>query len=399
MQRTTTSLYVPLWLIAAAVLATLPLDAARLSAAEAPRKKLIEFGWDTPDTKQLRENVATMEKSPFDGVVVYAMTNATPQAPATHLMWETWGPRTFRFDEFTSAVADLKATPFKTFTDNFVRVNITPGKSDWFDDKVMANVAANFGVAAQIAKQGGVRGLMFDTEQYESQIFEYPKQQHAKTKSHTEYRDKVRQRGQELMRAISAHYPDITIITTFSHEVATWPNNTPIAQANYGMIGDLVDGMLDECGPQATIVNGFELSYGFKEPKEFAEARELMRIGLKQQSRSPEKYAAHLRVGFGLWMDNKQQTKGWNVSNFSTNHFSPEEFEKSLDQALVHSDGYVWLYTEKPRWWKAAAPAEREALPQPYFDAVVRARAKAAAKAASPQDGKQARRNSARSAE
>jgi hypothetical protein len=34
-----------------------------------PIKKLIEFGWDEPDTTYLRAHIAEMEKTPFDGTV------------------------------------------------------------------------------------------------------------------------------------------------------------------------------------------------------------------------------------------------------------------------------------------------------------------------------------------
>ena len=33
-------------------------------------KKFIEAGWDKPDTARLRANLAEMEKTPFDGVII-----------------------------------------------------------------------------------------------------------------------------------------------------------------------------------------------------------------------------------------------------------------------------------------------------------------------------------------
>ena len=36
----------------------------------------------------------------------------------------------------------------------------------------------NFGVAAEVAKQGGCRGFMFDVEQYNEGLFAYGKQKH-----------------------------------------------------------------------------------------------------------------------------------------------------------------------------------------------------------------------------
>jgi hypothetical protein len=34
-------------------------------------KKLIEWGWDEPDTKFMRTNIAQMEQFPFDGLVFH----------------------------------------------------------------------------------------------------------------------------------------------------------------------------------------------------------------------------------------------------------------------------------------------------------------------------------------
>ena len=39
--------------------------------ASASQKRLIEFGWDEPDTAFLRRHIAQMERSPFDGCVFH----------------------------------------------------------------------------------------------------------------------------------------------------------------------------------------------------------------------------------------------------------------------------------------------------------------------------------------
>ncbi len=59
---------------------------------------------------------------------------------------------------------------------------------------------------------------------------------------------------------------------------------------------------------------------------------------------------------------------GWDTSDLSKNHFPPAEFEASVRAALARSDGYVWIYTEKPRWWTA------EDLPAAYVEALRKAR-------------------------
>src|SRR5919198_1131922 len=97
---------------------------------DAPKaKKVIEWGWDEPDTKFMRANVEKMERLPFDGLVFHATSGK-----GANLAWEVWGTRKFTADDFRQAAADLKATKFRRLTDRFLRVNATPGKADWFDD-------------------------------------------------------------------------------------------------------------------------------------------------------------------------------------------------------------------------------------------------------------------------
>jgi hypothetical protein len=70
-------------------------------------------------------------------------------------------------------------------------------------------------------------------------------------------------------------------------------------------------------------------------------------------------------------MDYDWRKKGWDEKDASKNYFKPADFERSLKLALQHADRYVWIYTEKPRWWTpnggptAIAPA--------YVNAVRRA--------------------------
>jgi hypothetical protein len=93
-------------------------------------KKLIEWGWDEPDNKFMRQNVERMEELPFDGVAFHAVSSK-----GGNVTWEMWGSRRFDLAEFQHAIDDLKATSFRRLADRFLRVNVTPGKVDWFDDQ------------------------------------------------------------------------------------------------------------------------------------------------------------------------------------------------------------------------------------------------------------------------
>ena len=84
------------------------LAAVSCASAQEKPKKLIEWGWDEPDTTFMRQNIQKMEQLPFDGVVFHVNSSK-----GGSLVWEMWGKRKFDFAEFQRAVDDLKATPFK----------------------------------------------------------------------------------------------------------------------------------------------------------------------------------------------------------------------------------------------------------------------------------------------
>jgi len=330
--------------------------------AQERSKKLIEWGWDEPDTKFMRQNVAKMEQLPFDGVVFHVTSSK-----GGNLVWEMWGSRKFDLAEFQHAIDDLKATPFRRLTDRFLRVNVTPGSVDWFDDQAWAVVPYNVGVAAQIAKQGGCNGFMFDVEQYNEQPFNYGKQKHRASKSFAEYRAKVRQRGQEWMKAVNGPFPDITLLMAYAYSITGGQPKDRVG-ASYGLLGDFLDGMLDACTRQTRIVDAWEGAYTYKTKEQFQKAYESIRVKLAAMAADPEKYRRHFTAGFGIWMDCNWRGVGWHTDDLSKNFFKPAEFEASVRFGLARADEYVWIYTEQPRWWT------NEKLPKVYVEALAMAR-------------------------
>ena len=183
--------------------------------ASAQAKKLIEFGWDEPDTAFMRAHIAEMEQMPFDGTVFHVTYTNSSSAGARgsgSFMSECWSSRAFTEAELKPALDDLKNTPFKRFTHNFLRFNVCPGNVDWFDDAGFTAIVNNARLAARIAREGKAKGILFDIEQYNFQLFNYRKQRDAATKSWDEYAAQVRKRGREVMAGFQEGYPDVTIL-------------------------------------------------------------------------------------------------------------------------------------------------------------------------------------------
>lgn len=340
-------------------------------AEERPGKKLIEWGWDEPDTKFLRDNIWKMEQYPFDGVVFHVNSSK-----GGNLTWQMWGSRKFEMDEFQHSLDNLAATKFQRLTDRFLRVNVTPGNVDWFDDEGWTVVLNNFAVAATLARSGRCRGFMFDVEQYNGGLFDYEKQKYRQDKSFDEYRNRVRQRGREWIREVNQSFPDITILLTFGYRIAQPAEGKNRSESRYGLLADFLDGMLEACSEQTKLVDAWEYSYPYKERKLFEDGYTTVKEKSLEWTAVPNKYDQHVEAAFGIWMDCRWRQVGWNLDDFSKNYFTPKEFETTVKAALDVSDEYVWIYTEQPRWWT------NERLPPEYVSALRNARSSSQSRAA-----------------
>jgi hypothetical protein len=337
-----------------------------------PAKKLIEFGWDEPDTAFMRQHVKEMEKRPFNGVVFdhsLTMSDGTKIRFIDH----AWGKRKFTQAEMQPALVDLQATDFQKLTDNFLRFDVTPGDVDWFDD--FSAILENARLAAHLAKHGKAKGILFDVEPYGKPLWDYRQLRDNKTKSFDDYSKQVRARGQEFMRALQGEFSDIKIFLTFAYSLSeqqTGGDPKKLPQTDYGLLPAFLNGMLDVANADVKIIDGYEMSYAYKEASEFDIGLKRIRTGAVPFAADAEKYKKHISAGFGIWMDEDWRKYGWDTRDFSKNYFTPEVFEKSVRLALERADEYVWIYTEKPKWWTPPAGQPSD-LPPAYEEALQRA--------------------------
>jgi hypothetical protein len=347
--------------------------AAGLASDRAAQKRVIEFGWGEPDAAFMRRHLDQMERLPFDGCVFH-VAYARPGGGQGLFVWEAWGRRAFTAEELEASLGDLWATSFRRFTHNFLRFNVTPGDLDWFDD--FGAVLSNARLAARVAREGNARGILFDIEQYEEPIFTYAKQRHAGTRSWEAYAAQARQRGREVMAAFQDGYPGLTVFLTWGYS-GPWREmlhlRKPLPEVEYGLLAPFLDGLVDAAGEGVRLVDGYEISYYHrKDVESFSRAARVMREEVLPIVGDPAKYRRLLSVGFALWMDFDSPRLGWDGSDGSRNYYTPEDFERSLRTALAAADEYVWIYTEKPRWWSAGGGPI--GIPAGYLEAIRRAR-------------------------
>ena len=356
--------------VRAAALAALALAGTCAIGAPSPGKKLIEFGWGEPDARFMRDHIDQLQASPFDGCVFH-VNYRLPNGTERNFSWDIWGRSRITAAMLDSARADLMATRFGRFRENFLRVNVTPGNLDWFEDH--GAVMNNLEQAARLAKQAGCPGILFDDEPYQHELWNI----HAQTKAYPHALDslyvQVRRRGGEAMAALERGYPGLTVFLTFGYSEPMTESvgyGKPVSDTRYALLVPFLDGMLGAASDSVVIVDGHEGTYPFRDPAKFAARSDSARHAARRMAAQPERYSRLLSVGFGIWLDVNSDHVPWHVEHPESNYFSPSAFAVSVQAAMDHADRYVWIYHQKPRWWSPEGGPKD--LPAAY-DSVLRA--------------------------
>ena len=353
-----------------------PLSATAQSSPPSDRK-IIEFGWDEPDTLYLREHSALMEQLPFDGCVFHIKYNnpdgSRLAGKSGAFLQEAWGNRSFTAPEVSRALEDLKATQFKKFTDNFARFNVSPNGVDWFDS--FNAILNNVRLLAQVAHDGGAKGILLDVEYYGFPLFDYNHQKHAGEISFSKYSTQVQKRGQEIINAIQDTFPDVTIFLTYGYTLPLQRANYDpqnISRTDYGLLPAFLNGMLGGAKGGTSFVDGYEFSYRFRTQKKFDDGLVDMRQLVLPIVNNPSGYRKRFQSAFGIWLDAPNKKVPWSSIALEQNYFSPIQFRKSLTMAVQSTDRYVWIYSENPRWWN---PSEKSpVVPLPYVEGLAAVR-------------------------
>ena len=371
------------WVVSSILVAT------SFAQFERPRKKLIQYGWGVPSPAFVRSNIRSMEEACpfFDGLVIRHQGG-----------WKSYPAHVFRktpfdFNEFSEDIANLRATGFQRFTENFVLMWGTCEKGwDWFNESDWKAAEHNARLLAHVAKVGGLIGICFDPEPYGENPWHYPGLPNAKNRSFEAYWARVRECGARFMNAIQSEFPNIKVLTFFLGslfgDIVDIPDPKErmelLSKHRYGLLMAFLNGMLDVVNEQVIIVDGNEPAYYYREPEQYLRAYHLM----KNRALSliaPEnrrKYAQQVQAGFALYMDLYFGTVPFERTWGRIGHFlKPEEraswFEHNAYYALLSTDEYVWCYSERIDWWGTQEKAQWfKFVPQGAAEALKSARAK-----------------------
>ena len=373
-----------------------------LSLASTGCARLIEWGWDEPDQTFLRTHIASMERKPFDGVVLHL----TVQGVSSHLANFSWHLADYRYqwDELRPTVEELKTVPFHRFQHNFLRMNLnsTERPLDLLDDGLWETFLSNLRLAARATREAGLRGMMVDPEAYADldpedgrprfNAFDY-RRRGVREASLEVYQAAAFERGRQSAAIFGDTAPDLVLLFAFAYSFPCY-SSKPAEEQAYGLLPPFIDGILAAKPKGLVVVEGHEPSYPFRSCHQFQEAYRRLRIDCRRLSSVPGRYDADLRIGFGIWMDNESGERcephrkegrpcPWADPNLypeeARHRVDPRLLEEAVASALDLTDGYVWIYTEEPKWWTAARP-DGENLPAEFVQAIEQARAAAVAR-------------------
>ena len=285
-------------------------------------------------------NVDYIETLPFDGITV--------DIPASFSLMRG---EPITYSEMYDDGLEPLTHAFKRMHHNFVMVYIDyPG--DAFDDRAWSITVENFRNLARAVRDAGLTGIFLDNEAYNRQWTDYPEDYDNPTHSLAEYQDQVHLRGQQIMEAMVAEYPEIELLV-FHGPYLSEPK-TPLyvrmnqagASFEHELHGPFFVGFLDGLGDRAKLIDGGEV-YQYRTASDFRKSYEWRKWGMPSEATDSAIIPEHLRE---IWPEDVSISFGVYTKPFAHTPMDPEILQVTLEHALRQADDYVWLYTEDLNW-------------------------------------------------
>lgn len=241
----------------------------------------------------------------------------------------------------------------------------------WTDDSAWTRFATNMSVLAWLVREGGLRGIFVDGEDYPlAHQFEW-------RPGDPPYNDcarLARRRGSEVFGAIFREYPNITFLSFWllsnTREYLTALDPHDLAISRRDLWPAFVNGMLDVLPPSARFADGCEIGYEYEAARnEFFASAHRQRVNLAGlvEPENREKYRRQLLAGFGLYIDSyvNATNEPFHKDAFGGSRLA--HFAANLRQASEAADAYIWLYGERHPWIEWRPEASRRFAGKPTW--------------------------------
>ena len=339
-----------------AITASLFILAGAAQADQAPKKKLIEFGWDRPSPEFLRDNLAAIEKLPFDGIAVKlpmgeAIFTKTPYPIADYLAQQ----------------AILSSIKFTTLTDNFLLMWGTAEDGWlWTNDADWHAAETNIRNFADTAAAGGFKGVLWDAETYGYNPWVYSADRYP-GQSFEAVQAVVFKRGVSFVTTLQSELPDVQILALWLIgsilDERKW-NDDPAA-GSYALYGAFISGMYSAIDGKARLIDGNESSYYYLGAKDFDAAGAYLKTGIEYLMPAAQAVAAEkFSLGQSVYADGVLNL--WKSTRFIGYYLADDAdrmnlYKYNLYHGLRTTDEYLWLYNENMNWGLGDIPPGVEA--------------------------------------
>ncbi len=345
------------------------------------RKKLINLGWSMPSAESFNTNVKVINETPFDGVAIRIMGKDDEGKDVAS--WAAGLNRPWKKEWFQASIDLLKSSKSPKLAESFVSLSMSVAPQDFsdaFDDAAWKNIIEHYRIAAWVAKQAGLRGIMLDPEAYASTIVKFSSRTQ-KDKTYDEYAAKVRQRGREMMEAMAAEYPDMVLLVLFLNSGSAMGEfggdgrlSLESSKSSYGLVPALLNGWLDAVPPQMIIVDGMEHSYPHSTEIAFLRRINAARNGALTYvaKENYAKFRGQVQAGLAVYLDAFITDR---TDVHSDVYIDPplqdvtiaERLRQTTMDALDAVDEYVWVYDENYRFW----PTPNKRVQPYYWDEII----------------------------
>jgi hypothetical protein len=360
-----------------------------------PQKKLIDFGWNSPFTFELRKSLKKYEKAPFDGVGI-----KLPTGVGGGNIFMVKDLRALQEDSLNIEKKLMEGMqPSAILTHNFV-VIYGGSQMNWFSDEDWQVAEKELRYAAQAAIAMHCKGLLWDAEPYKpgKNPWKYIEQQSTDKLSYQDYYNQVRKRGGQFIKILQEEFPGLVLLSL--REFSDFQQGSPFSEpmlpvmdinatetklktAWWGLHLPFTLGILEAIENNTTFIDANEEAYYYTSAKEFYAVRNT----IKNEGRAlvpaalQQKFAANYSLGHAISAD--YVCGNWaNVITFpfrlsgQAKMLTPKQqamwFEHNAYYSLKTADEYAWLYTEPANWWTG------KNIPKGFEEALIRAKNKVA---------------------
>jgi len=345
----------PRFATAIAILSSVLALAPVTGEAEPVAKKFIGTGWDTLriSPEEVLANAPAFADSGLDGI---NLSFSTRDSAGNKLAYDNVMSRTaFSYDalkHYVPIFRKIAASP--GLKESLLTVWWTPKKDarlDWADDAAWHTFAGNMSVMAKLAKEGGLKGLFLDWEDY-SQSGQFRRT--AADPDMPETRRLARQRGREIGKAVFDAFPDVVFFSYWWLSSASSLSDLQASERAYAIPQSLwtafFNGLLDVMPDGVRLVDGREHYHLESSRRDFYRHASVIQTAC-QALVAPEnraKYRRAVSVSFGHYLDmyvNDESNTRW--------YFGPEggsrleHFRRNVEQAARAATEYVWIYGEQ----------------------------------------------------